>query len=93
MSGGQERVAESDAGVSVSGRVEDDPVAIQARRVNRVDELAFVIALKGAQLDAPPLRVGGQVRLYLVERGVSVHFGFAHAQEVEVWAIEQEYSH
>ena len=90
---GADGVAKCDAGVGICGSVEDDSVKGFAGRLDPSDEFAFEVAL--AELDFG-VELGGAAfhqGFDIVQGGVAVDLGLACAEEVQIWAIEEEDFH
>jgi len=86
-----ERIAQRDAGVRQATRVDDDVAgAVEPRRVDAVDQGAFVVALKA--LHRHPARRAERDRsaLDVGQRVVAVDLRLARAEQVQVGTVEQK---
>lgn len=88
---GGDGVGDGDGGVGVAAGVEDDAVIVAGGGVDAVDEFAFEVGLEvvdggGGVFDA-------ELAEAVVEGTGAVDGGFPGAQEIEVGAVEYEYSH
>ena len=90
---GGDGVPKCDAGVGISGGVEDDDVNFAPSLLNPGDNFPFGVGLSEVHLG--PERGGTLAHLgfNVGESGVPVDIGFALAEEVEVRPIEDEDFH
>jgi hypothetical protein len=90
-SGRQEGIANRDAGMGVSRRVDNDKVDLVVRRLlDAAYDFAFVIRLKCLQADAVLLGHLVQVLVDGGQRVGTVHFGLARAQQVQIGAMDDQ---
>src|SRR3954471_5688995 len=88
-----QRVANGEAGMAVCARVYQRAVGTTAQRVHRLDDLAFAIVLRKAEIDAQLFSDGQEVRLDVGQRLRSVKLWLTRAEEVEIWPIDDGDSH
>ena len=77
-------------GMGIGTRVKDDPIICAARRVDRIEQRAFVVAL--VKCDGHAALTGGILtcRFYISEGCTPIHFGLARAEKIEVWSVQKE---
>src|SRR5437870_3588239 len=85
---GDESVAHGEAGVRERRRIDDGAVRPPLQRLDRVHQLALVVRLRPADLDAERSRALARARFDLSQRGSAVQLRFALAQQVEVGAVQ-----
>src|SRR5574340_360782 len=89
---GSQGIAQGDAGVGVTRRVDDDEVDMVARSlVDAVDQGAFVVVLEGFDLGASRFAAAGQRAVDVVERGKAVMLGLAATQQIQVGAVQNQH--
>src|SRR5664280_1146545 len=74
-------------------RIQHDRVRLGRGLMQRVDELALVIALHSHELDAEFRRHSLEARMDLSERRVAVDFRLSRSQQVQVRATQDKHSH
>lgn len=90
---GNNGIAKSHRGVSVSGGVEDDDISGAFGLLNPIDQFTFIVGL-------PEFDLGSEFPGALSDQGLdfgeglsSVFVRLTSAQKVEVWAVEEEDFH
>lgn len=86
----EQRIADSDGGVRVGARVDDDTVDTAARGLDTVDDCALVIRLEGLEGCAERGGVSFAGGFHVGEGRAAVDVGFAGPEEVEVGAVDEE---
>ncbi|OPZ04388.1 MAG: hypothetical protein BWZ08_02709 [candidate division BRC1 bacterium ADurb.BinA292] len=89
----RDRVAQRHRRVAVTPRVDDHAVAAVARPVQRVDQLPFLIALVKFHVDRQTARLPAQPVLQILQRLMTVDFGLAVAEQVQIRAVQHENAH
>src|SRR3569623_355401 len=83
--------AQRNAGVCVGRRIDDDEIHVVAGSlVQPVDQGAFMVVLKGFDVCPGGFSQVDQRTIDVVERGETVMFGFAAAQQIEIWAMQHQ---
>ena len=88
--GGADGVHQRQRGVGVGAGIEDDAVLGTAGGVDRIDQRAFVVALREIKRHAERFGMGAAHRLDVGDGGAAIDLGLAQAEQVEVGAIEDE---
>src|SRR5664280_970304 len=83
-----ESVAQGNAGMGQASGIDDRPVKVAL--VESVDECAFVVRLKGVDLESKLGAALPESLFDLREGGVAVDLRFARAQQIQVGAVEDE---
>lgn len=86
----EEGIADSNGGMRVSTRVDDDAVDVAAGSLDAVDDCAFVVGLEGVEGATVLGGDGAAVVFDVGEGGVAVDVWLAGAEEVEVRAVDEE---
>jgi hypothetical protein len=87
------RVVHRNRREGVARRIDDQGVGVGARRLDQVDQHAFVVGLVERQLGAREPGERLATRLDRVERGGPVDMRLPHAEQVQVGAVEDHDAH
>ena len=85
---GEQGVADREARVRERGGVDDRPVGSPTQSLDRFDQLALVIGLRPAALDAEGARPLARGGLDLSQRGAPVQVRLALPQQIQVRAVQ-----
>ena len=89
----RQRIAERDAGVCVSGRIDDDGAySLLARSVNALDQRSFMVALEALEIDVGPFGQARKRQIYVRQRHMTVVFGLTGTQQVQIGAMHHQYA-
>ncbi len=89
-----ECVAQGDAGVGVTRRIDDDEFdTFRSCVLHPVDQFSFVVALKTFQLNAGNPGARFHNAMDVCQSNPTVNFRFAVAEQVEVGSMEDKNSH
>ena len=88
-----QRIDDGDGREGVAGGIDDDRVGRAARLLDEIDQGALVIGLMEGERHTQPAGEVPARRFDHVERGRAVDVRLAHAEQVEVRAIEQHQAH
>ena len=86
---GADAVVQGYTGVRIGTGVQHDAVLTEAHLLNLVNQFSLYVALEVVQFDVSKTRL--QHWQIVVERLAAVDTRFADAQQIQVWAIQDEY--
>src|ERR1700732_3523936 len=87
-----DRIDDGDRGEGIGGRIDDDGIGALPRRLDQVDQLAFMVRLVKGKRKSKLGRFALASLLDLRQRRGAVNMRLAHAEQVEVGAVEDYHS-
>src|SRR5574337_352718 len=87
---GNNRIPQSYARMGQGGCVDHHGVGPPDRLVDQIDQLAFLVGLHEPDLDPSRVGIGLYLLFDLFQCGAAIVVGFTAAQQIQVWAIQDQ---